>query len=104
KTVNVGCKDSPAILDQARHELVKLQQGDAENLRIWREMIALSQVQFDGIYARLGVKFDHTLGESFYNPRLRAVVRELLDRGIARESEGAICIFSDSSLPPKEDP
>ncbi len=33
-------------------------------------MIALSQVQFDTIYARLGVKFDHTLGESFYNPRL----------------------------------
>src|SRR5438034_91906 len=67
-------------------------------------MIALSQVQFDAIYARLGVKFDHTLGESFYNPRLKAVVQELRDRGIARESEGAMCVFSDGSLPPKEDP
>ena len=104
KTVNAVCKDSPAILEQARQELVKLQGGDAENLAIWREMIALSQVQFDAVYARLGVKFDQTLGESFYNPRLKAVVQELRGQGIARESEGAVCVFSDGSLSPKEDP
>ena len=57
------------VREAARQELVKLQSGDEENLKIWREMIALSQKQFDEIYARLGVKFDHTLGESFYNPR-----------------------------------
>ena len=34
-------------LDSARSELVKLQAGDAENLGIWREMIRLSQSQFD---------------------------------------------------------
>jgi arginyl-tRNA synthetase len=55
-------------LEEAKQELVKLQAGDAENLAIWKEMIRLSQVQFDTIYGRLGVKFDHTLGESFYNP------------------------------------
>lgn len=85
-------------------ELVKLQDGDAENLAIWREMIALSQHQFDTIYGRLGVKFDHTLGESFYNPQLKGVVQELRDRDIARESEGAVCVFSDGALPPKDDP
>ncbi len=95
---------NPRVRDRARLELVKLQQGDAENLGIWREMIALSQVQFDTIYARLGVRFDHTLGESFYNPRLKAVVEELRARGIARDSEGAVCVFSDGSLPPKDDP
>ena len=47
------------VLEAARQELVKLQSGDAENLKIWREMIALSQKQFDEIYSRLGVKFDH---------------------------------------------
>ena len=104
KIVNAACQDNPAILEQARQELVKLQSGDAENLAIWREMIALSQVQFDAVYSRLGVNFDQTLGESFYNPRLKAVVRELRDRGIARESEGAVCVFSDGSPPPKEDP
>jgi arginyl-tRNA synthetase len=104
KTVNAACKDRPAILEHARHELVKLQSGDAENLVIWREMIVLSQVQFDAVYSRLGVSFDQTLGESFYNPRLNAVVQILRDQGIARESEGAVCVFSDGKLPPKEDP
>lgn len=104
KAVNAACKETPATLDSARAELVKLQAGDAENLAIWREMIRLSQVQFDAVYGRLGVKFDHTLGESFYNPWLADLVTELLAKGIARESEGAIAIFSDGALPPKDDP
>jgi arginyl-tRNA synthetase len=93
-----------ATLDRARTELVKLQAGDAENLAIWRDMIRLSQAQFQTIYGRLGVKFDHTLGESFYHPRLQAIVDELMRGGIATESRGAKAIFSDGSAPPKDDP
>ena len=51
KHVSAACKETPALLEQARQELVKLQGGDEENLRIWRQMIALSQHQFDTIYA-----------------------------------------------------
>lgn len=91
-------------LDQARSELVKLQAGDPENLEIWTEMIRLSQSQFETIYGRLGVKFDHTLGESFYNPRLASVVDQLIKAGIAAETRGAKAVLSDGSLPPKEDP
>jgi arginyl-tRNA synthetase len=109
KAINSKCDpDKPgydaATHEAARRELVKLQQGDAENLGIWRDMIRLSQQQFDAIYGRLGVKFDHALGESFYNPRLQAVVDDLMAKGIARESEGAKAVFSDGSMPPKEDP
>ena len=104
KVINAECDADPARLEAAKSELVKLQAGDAENLAIWREMIRLSQIQFDTIYARLGVKFDHALGESFYNPWLGDVVNDLLQRGIARESEGAVGVFSDGTLPPKEDP
>ena len=104
KAVNAACKETPATLESARAELVKLQSGGAENLAIWHEMIRLSQVQFDAIYGRLGVKFDHTLGESFYNPWLKTLVEELVAKGLARESEGAIAVFSDGTLPPKTDP
>ena len=104
KVLNAQCDADPARLELAKQELVKLQAGDADNLAIWKEMIRLSQVQFDTIYGRLGVKFDHTLGESFYNPWLGNVVADLLSRGIARESEGAVGVFSDGSMPPKEDP
>ncbi len=104
KDISLAAKDEPAILEEARKELVKLQQGDAENTAIWREMIALSQKQFDTIYSRLGVKFDHALGESFYNPKLKPLVEELLAKGIARESEGAIAIFFDDNPQLKEHP
>ncbi|MFM2294684.1 MAG: hypothetical protein RLZZ350_1097, partial [Verrucomicrobiota bacterium] len=104
KVINAECDANPMRLEEAKHELVKLQAGDAENTTIWKEMIRLSQVQFDTIYGRLGVKFDVTLGESFYNPWLGEVVADLSTRGIARKSEGAVGVFSDGSLPPKEDP
>lgn len=79
--------------EEAKRELVKLQQGDAENRAIWDKIIELSRQEFDKMYARLGVTFDHTLGESFYNTHLPGLVRELQDKGIATVSEGAVCIF-----------
>jgi len=103
KVINAECDANPARLEEAKSELVKLQAGDAKNTAIWKEMIALSQKQFDAIYGRLGVKFDFALGESFYNPWLGEVVNDLLAKKIARESEGAVGVFSDGSVPPKED-
>jgi len=85
--------DKPELRDEAKAELVKLQQGDAENLAIWHKIIELSLLEFAKTYRRLGVNFDHTLGESFYNPQLAAVVADLRQRGLAVESDGALCIF-----------
>ncbi|KAF0177488.1 MAG: arginyl-tRNA synthetase [Limisphaerales bacterium] len=104
RVINAECDANPARLEEAKQELVKLQAGDAENIAVWQEMIRVSQAQFDAIYGRLGVKFDHALGESFYNPQLGSVVDDLLARGIARESEGAVGVFSAGSVPPKSDP
>src|SRR5688572_25229615 len=67
-------------------------------------MIALSQTQFDTIYRRLGIRFDHTLGESFYNPRLPKIVDELIKTGLAQESEGAIAIFFPEEAQLKDHP
>ena len=104
KLVNAACEADPAVEQEAKRELVKLQQGDAENLALWRRMYELSESQFESIYGRLGVQFDVTLGESYYNPQLPGVVDDLLARGVARASEGAVAIFSDGKLPPGEDP
>ena len=51
-----------------------------------------SLVEFDRVYARLGVSFDEVLGESFYNPALPGVVEALKRTGIAEDSEGAVVI------------
>ncbi len=104
KRFQAASLQEPAIPNRAREELVKLQAGDPQNLKIWHLLIAISQKQFDEIYSRLGIKFDHTLGESFYNSRLKPLVDELLAKGIARESEGAIAIFFDDNPQLKEHP
>jgi arginyl-tRNA synthetase len=92
-----------SLRGEAREELVKLQQGDEENIRIWQKMIALSQGQFDTVYGRLGVCFDQTLGESFYNPFLAETVGKLQELDIAETSEGAlvVCFPEDKQLDDK---
>jgi arginyl-tRNA synthetase len=102
KLVNAQCESDPQVLENARQELVKLQAGDEENLRLWREMIALSQTQFEWVYARLGVKFDYSLGESYYQPMLKKVVDELAERGLAQPSEGAMMVYFED-LPELKD-
>jgi arginyl-tRNA synthetase len=104
REINAACDTDPSVLEQARLELVRLQNGDPENLRLWHEMIALSQQQFDAIYRRLGVRFDHILGESFYNPRLKSIVQELHDKGLARDSDGAMAVFFDDRPDLKDHP
>jgi arginyl-tRNA synthetase len=104
KFVDAAGKSDAAVLEEARLELVKLQSGDVENLKIWREMIALSEKQFDEMYSRLGIQFDFTYGESFYNDRLKPLVDEFLQKNIARESEGAIAIFFEEIPQLKEKP
>jgi arginyl-tRNA synthetase len=82
---------------EAKAELVKLQRGDKENEEIYRKMYLLSMREFANTYQRLSVKFDQTLGEQFYNPMLQDVVEELQRLGIARQSEGAICVFFEDN-------
>ena len=92
------------LRDDAKAELVKLQQGDAENHRIWQKIIDLSMQEFGKTYQRLGVAFDHTFGESFYNPMLKDVVEELKRLNYARESEGAIGVFFEDNAELKSAP
>jgi arginyl-tRNA synthetase len=98
-------KADDSIREACRQELLKLQQGDEENFAIWQRCIELSRAGLDRIYDRLDVSFDHWLGESAYNDSLAPLVDHLLAGGLARESEGAICIFSNGDpADPAKDP
>ena len=104
KKVNSMCKEDPALLADCKAELVKLQSGDAENLDIWKRCIAVTKLGLEKIYDQLDIRFDYWLGESFYNDALEPLVNDLLAKGIARESEGAVCVFSDGFHKPQQDP
>ena len=93
REVNALEENDPALKEIVRHELVKLQQGDVENLEIWKQAVALSWKEFERLYGLLDITFDERLGESFYNNALAPLVDRLLAGGIAQVSEGAVCIF-----------
>lgn len=93
KVGNRAADDSEAVLIEARQELVKLQSGDAENLAIWRRINEVSLAAFQKIYDQLGIQFDTTLGESFYNDKVDQVYDELTKIGLAEESQGALVVF-----------
>lgn len=104
REVNTMCKDDESILQLCKDELVKLQAGDEENLAIWQQCIDHSKEGLQKIYDQLDVSFDHWLGESHYNDRLAPLVEEFIENGLARESEGAICVFSGETGKPEDDP
>ncbi len=82
--------------DACKQELVKLQQGDKDNLALWKRFIDISIGEFDRMYAKLGVKFDTYRGESYYNDIMPGVVAKLQEMGLAVESEGALVVNLES--------
>jgi len=95
KAVQTQAKTDPAVAARAREELAKLQKGDPDNTALWQEFMAVSRTTFERVYHRLNIQFDHWLGESFYNQMAPRVIQELQDKGLARPSEGAMCVFYD---------
>jgi arginyl-tRNA synthetase len=84
-----------------RLETAKLQKGDRENTKLWKLFVKESLREFGKIYKRLGVEFDVSLGESFYQSILQKIVSEAVQKGIARKDDGAVKIFfDDEKLPP----
>lgn len=82
-------------LDEARRELVKLQNGDQESVALWKKFSEVSLAAFQQIYDRLGIRFDYNLGESFYNDKVDRIYNELTETGLAEASDGALVVFHD---------
>ena len=94
-------KSRPDLEDMGREEFRKLEEGDRENRRLWEWFRSESLKEFARIYKRLGVKFNVSIGESFYEKDLRPIIERLLRRGIAKESEGALIVdLEKEGLPP----
>jgi arginyl-tRNA synthetase len=86
-------KRYPDVGHEVLLETAKLHEGDSENRGLWEQFMPVCRAEIDRLYARLHVKFDHWLGESFFQPLLAGVVDDLLAKGLAQESRGAIGVF-----------
>lgn len=90
-----------SLEDEARKEFQKLESGDSKNRHIWKYIVKQSLKEFNRMYRLLGVRFDYTIGESFYEPRLQPFIQWLKQNNYAHESQGALIIPLESEgLPP----
>ncbi|RKP48050.1 arginine--tRNA ligase [Cohnella endophytica] len=91
----------PGLEDEAREAFANLENGDDETRRLWQYFVDESMKEFHRVYARLGVKFDHYLGESFYNDKIDGVVSALREQALLEESDGAQVVrLEELGLPP----
>jgi arginyl-tRNA synthetase len=89
-----------SVEEAARAETVKLHHGDPENHALWQQFMPACLGALEALYDRLGVKFDVQLGESFYDPMLADVIKDLEEKGLAQASEGATVVFVEGSQTP----
>lgn len=95
QTARAAYDSDPGFAERARSRVVLLQSGDAETLRLWNLLVHQSVGYFDEAFRRLGTKLtrDDVVAESHYNPLLPEVVRDLAEKGLLVESDGARCVF-----------
>ncbi|MBI2454228.1 MAG: arginine--tRNA ligase [Parcubacteria group bacterium] len=91
----------PEMTAEGRREFKKLEEGDKENLRLWKWFARESYKDFNKVYKILGVKIEHTIGESFYEPELKKLVDDAIKKGLAQKgADGSVVIpLKDSPTP-----
>lgn len=94
------CEKHPEFEAEGAKTFKELEGGDPELLKLWKMFIDSSMEQYEKTWGRLGVKHDLVRGESFYSDRLEAVVKELKDKNLLVESEGAFVVELDEKRPP----
>ena len=92
-------ENDDSLIEMGRDWFAKLEKGNKEAQEIWQKMVDISMIEFDKVYKMLGVKIDVAHGESFYRSMLTETIKIVKDKGIAKESEGALIVEFDE-MPP----
>lgn len=87
--INAETKNHPELDEEAREWFRKLENNDEEALALWQWFRDESLMEFNRLYAELGIDFDSYNGESFYNDKMEEVVQLLAEKGLLEESKGA---------------
>lgn len=94
-------EDDPSLEDEGRAAFKALEDGDPETVEYWKWFKEESIKDFQIVYDKLGIKFDHNTGESFYNDKMEDKLDILADKGVSTVENGATLVYLDEEeLPP----
>ncbi len=94
-TATADSKGYSPLADESRAEFAKLENGDEENLALWRWFVDVSLAAYEETYKLLGISFDSYKGESFYTDKMPAQVQKLRDMGLLEIDDGASIVNLD---------
>ncbi len=91
----------PSLNDEARAEFHKLEEGNPENVALWKWFVSVSLAEYKKTYKQLGIEFDSYKGESFYTDKMPAQVEKLRTMGLLKIDDGASIVdLSEYNMPP----
>ncbi|XOQ58928.1 MAG: arginine--tRNA ligase [Clostridium sp.] len=91
----------PSLEDEGRMYFKKLEDGEEEEVKLWKKFKDLSLEKFSEVYKALGVEFDSYAGESFYSDKMDDVIEEIDNCGLLEDSNGAKVVMLDKyNIPP----
>ena len=94
-------KEKPELTELAREYFKRLEDGEEKEVETWKWIRRISLENYQKTYNLLNSKFDSYNGESYYNDKMNAVVDELREKGLLKESEGAQVVdLSEYDMPP----
>lgn len=88
-------KANPELSQHGRDWFRRLESGDEAARDVWQRFRSASLKEFERIYERMGVSFEQTWGEAFYEDKLDETVARIEEAGILEESEGALVVRVD---------
>lgn len=98
---NTEASENEEMMDVARKEFKKLEEGEEEATRLWSWFKEISFKEFDRVYKLLDIDFDNYNGESYHSEFIPEVIEELKEKNLLVESDGAQIIdLSQFDLPP----
>lgn len=89
---NKQIEEKPELKLKAKEAFLRLEKGDASARNIWQKSVEISVKEFDEIYEKLGVSFEHTHGESTYESLMPGIIDEAVEKKIGTEGEGGALI------------
>lgn len=98
---NSEAEENPELRDEARYWFKELEDGNKEAVELWQWIREISLKEFGKVYDMLNIKFDSYAGESFYSDKMDKVVKEMEDKELLKESEGAFIVdLEPYGMPP----
>ena len=97
-------KEDEEFLKRAQKNTMELQNGNKGYTAIWKHIMELSKKDLKKNYDALNVHFEVWKGESDEQPLIPDMIKDLEDRGLAYESQGALVVDVSEPEDKKEVP